>query len=151
MEIEKLLAEKYLYPLGLTSPSNSWKVYRSLKNYKIYVQTHKSYYGKDKPSDYYLWDFKNNKLYCVYCGRVGGIAGFIRLLEKRPTDFSPIEILKLARDITKQHEKHRQTESGLIANYCGKLWALEELARKTNNLDIAEEISQMIGGCKREL
>lgn len=144
MNIEKLIQEKYLYPIDyLKKPSEYWKCYRTFRDCKIYVQTNKSFFGKDRPSDYYLYDTNNNKLYSV-TGRIGGIAGFIRLLESKPTDFAPIEILKLARDIKKQHDKNKPTSDGMISYYCGKLSSLEELARRTNNLDIADEIKQLI-------
>lgn len=143
MDIEKLLAEKYLYSLKMDKPSEYWKCYRSLRYCKIYVVSNKSYYGKDRPSDYYLHDTKSNKLYSIFCGSIGGIAGFIRLLEGKPTDFAPIEILKLARTIVKRREATKPNDQISSAIYYGNLSALEELARQTNNLDIAEEILQL--------
>ena len=139
MNIEKLLADKFLYPLKMEEPSEYWSCYRNINKCKIYVETHKSYLSKDRPSNYYLHDTKANKFYSISCDRVGGIAGFIKLLQSKSTDFEPIEILKLAREIAKKRGKQESN----TAYYSGQLIALETLAKRTNNLDIADEIAQL--------
>ena len=110
--------------------------YRDLGKYKIYSAGCRKTYG-----GYCLLDVKANQGYELSLGHYGGIRGFINILQGKGNNIPPLKILELARSIVKKYKV--PDDQNCILLVIGQLGALEELAKTTNNPDIAKDIKDL--------
>lgn len=137
-------------------PSDA-KCCRNLGKFKVYSKGHfKSCFDKRPDyTDYWLEDVSAKIYYRINMPRFKNIDEFVRALQGTPVPIEPKELLLLAREIRDEYRKHRKawlnsTDTAretmltlLYQNTSGNLSALERLAMRTKNMEIAAEIKEI--------